>query len=200
MREALRWLWHRPLVRALALLTAGGDFLASGVGLIPMVIARQQMHAPPAAIGLIFTLAAVGGIVGSLASGAVQKRLSFGQAVVSTEWLFAMLFPLFLLAPNPFWLGVARLLQATTVSISNPIRLTYQLALTPDRLQGRINSLTTLLAYGSLPLGQALIGVMLQDAGARSTVLVITAGFVLIAAGATLSRHIRHAPPSSILV
>lgn len=146
IREALHWLWHQPLLRALALLSAAGDFLFSGIGLIPMVIAQQQMHASPVAIGLIFTFAAIGGIVGSFFSSWVQRRLTLGQAVIGSEWATSLLFPLLLVAPNPLGLGLVRTLLSTTVSVSNPIRLNYQLAVTPDRLQGRVNSLTALIA------------------------------------------------------
>jgi MFS family permease len=193
IREALHWLWHQPLLRALALLSAAGDFLFSGIGLIPMVIAQQQMHASPVAIGLIFTFAAIGGIVGSFFSSWVQRRLTLGQAVIGSEWATSLLFPLPLVAPNPLGLGLVRTLLSTTVSVSNPIRLNYQLAVTPDRLQGRVNSLTALIAYGSLPLGRTLTGIMLQVAGSTSTVLAITVLLLVEAVAAILSRHIRQA-------
>jgi MFS family permease len=194
MREALRWLWRRPLLRALAVVTAVGDLLFSGIGLIPIVIARQEMHAPAVQIGFIFTLAAVGAIAGSAIAARVQRRLSFSGTVIGTGWVLAGLFPLLAVAPTPLALGLVRTAMSGVVSVSNVARLSYPLARIPDALQGRVNGLTSLIAYGSLPIGQALTGLLLQTLGSRDTILLITACLVLLAAGTTASSAIRHAP------
>ncbi|PZR98644.1 MAG: hypothetical protein DLM70_16830 [Chloroflexi bacterium] len=193
MWEAVTWLWRRPLLRTVALVSAAGDFLFSGIGLIPMVIARQYMHAPPLAIGSIFTLAAIGGIVGSLISGRVRKRIGFGKVVIGSEWILAGLYSLLALAPNPFALGLVRTSMSATVSVSNTVRLSYQLTAVPDALQGRVNSLISVLGYGSLPLGQALTGILLQTLGPTATILGIAVCLALLAAAVTASRHVRNA-------
>ncbi len=193
MHDALLWLWRQPLLRFVALVTAVGDFLFSGIGLIPLVIARQQMHASPVTIGLIFTLAAIGGILGSSVAGWVQRRVTFGPALIATEWMLALLYPLLAIAPNPVALGLVRTAMSGTVSVSNTVRLSYQLGCVPDALQGRVNSLTTLLAYGSLPIGEALTGVLLQSIGPTHTIMAITIGLAASAAAVTLNPHVRHA-------
>jgi len=194
MHDALLWLWRQPLLRFVALVTAVGDFLFSGIGLIPLVIARQQMHASPVTIGLIFTLAAIGGILGSSVAGWVQRRVTFGPALIAAEWMLALLYPLLAIAPNPVALGLVRTAMSGTVSVSNTVRLSYQLGCIPDALQGRVNSLTTLLAYGSLPIGEALTGVLLQSIGPTHTIMAITIGLAASAAAVTLNPHVRHAP------
>jgi hypothetical protein len=197
MTEGLRWLWGQPLLRALALVSAVGDLLFSGIGLLPIVIARQEMHAPAVAIGFIFTLAAVGAIVGSALAARVQRYLTFQRTVIGSEWMLAALYPLLAAAPNPIALGLVRTAMSGVVSISNVARLSYPLARIPDALQGRVNSLTSLVAYGSLPLGEALTGVLLQALGPRTTVFAITACLVMLAAGTTASAAIRHAPSTT---
>ncbi len=194
MHDALRWLWRQPLLRVVVLVSAAGDFLFSGIGLIPLVIARQQMHAPPVTIGFIFTLAAIGGILGSSVAGWVQRRVTFGPALIGTEWILALLYPLLAIAPNPIALGLVRTAMSSTVSVSNTVRLSYQVGCIPDALQGRVNSLTTLLAYGSLPIGQALTGLLLQSLGPTRTIMAITACLAVSAAAVTLNTHVRHAP------
>lgn len=193
MGEALRWLWGQPLLRFLAIITAAGDFLFSGIGLIPLVIARQQMHASPVVIGLIFTLAAIGGIVGSALAPRLQRRATFGPTLIGTSWILALLYPLLAVAPNPVALGLIRAGMSGTVSISNTIRLSYPLARIPDALQGRVTSLTTLVAYGSLPVGQALTGILLQNIGPTSAVLAVAAGVVVSAIAVTVNSSVRSA-------
>jgi|SRR5579884_247360 len=192
-REALAWLWRQPLLRIIVAISAAGDLLFSGIGLIPMVIARQEMHARPLAIGLIFTLAAIGAIAGSSVAGAIRRRVRFSVGVIGTEWIVALLYPLLALAPNPLALGLIRSGMSATVSVSNTYRLSYQIGSIPDALQGRVNSLTTLIAYGSLPVGEALTGVMLQTIGPTSTVLAIAGCVILLATATTVSRHVRQA-------
>jgi MFS family permease len=193
IREALQWLWRQRLLRFLTMVTAAGDCLFAPIGLIPMVIARQQMHASPAAIGFIFTLAAVGGIVGSILAGPFQRRVRFASAMTGSSWLLAVLYPLLALAPSPLALGLVRTGISAVVSMSNPVRLSYPLRLIPDALQGRVNSLTTLLAYGSLPVGQALAGIGLQTIGSTATILVISGCLAALAAAVTVNGEIRTA-------
>jgi hypothetical protein len=193
MGEAIRWLWRQPLLCFLAVFSAAGDFLFSGIGLIPMVIARQEMHAPPVAIGFIFTLAAIGGLLGSAVAPWVQHRARFGPTLISTSWVLVVLYPLLAIAPNPVALGLVRTAMSSTVSISNTVRLSYPLARIPDAMQGRVNSLTTLIAYGSLPIGEALTGILLQGIGPMLTVLIIALGIAVMALAVTLNPHVRHA-------
>jgi len=198
MRDALLWLWQQPLLRSLAVITAVGDFLFSGIGLIPLVIAKQQMYASPVAIGSTFTLAAVGGIVGSAMAGRIQRRFAFGPTLIGASWILALLYPLLAIAPNPVALGLVRTAISGTVSVDNTVRLSYPLARIPDALQGRVNSLTTLMAYGSFPIGEALTGVLLQSIGPTWTVIAVAVCLVALAIAVTLNTHIRHAPPLGV--
>jgi hypothetical protein len=87
-------------------------------------------------------------------------------------WIEALLWPLFAIAPSPLLLGVIAAGQWITGPIYNAVQFSYRLALIPDALQGRVNSVFRLLAFGFQPLGAALSGVLLQSIGAPVTVLV----------------------------
>jgi hypothetical protein len=126
-----------------------------------------------------------------LPAGAAARHL--GPALIVTEWMLVLLYPLLAIAPNPIALGLVRTAMSGTVSVSNTVRLSYQLGCIPDALQGRVNSLTSLLAYGSLPIGQALTGILLQSIGPTRTILAITVCLAVSAAAVTLNSHVRHA-------
>jgi hypothetical protein len=70
----------------------------------------------------------------------------------------------------------------------------YQLTITPDRLLGRVTSAETLLAYGAIPLGSLLAGVLLETLGTRGATAAIAAGMGVVAVAATASRGVRRAP------
>ena len=79
--EGLRWLWHKPLIRYMAFLTGGLNLVNAAVPLVVIVLAKQ-MGASDVEIGLIFSIGGIGGIVGSLIGGQIQKRFSFGQVII----------------------------------------------------------------------------------------------------------------------
>ena len=103
--EGLRWLWRQPLIRYMAFLTGGINLVNAGTGLIVIVLA-QELGARPVDIGLIFSIGGIGGVVGSLVGGQVQKRFSFGRVIVCLVWVDVVLFPLFALAGVLFALGL----------------------------------------------------------------------------------------------
>lgn len=65
-------------------------------------------------------------------------------------------------------------------SLAAVLIITYRLTATPDQLQGRVNSISRLIPYGMVALGQALIGVSLQQLGVRSTVGLLWVGLLLL--------------------
>ncbi len=48
--------------------------------------------------------------------------------------------------------------------------------------------------YGTIPLGLALSGAIMQRAGPRVLVLLVFVGMIVLAGAATLSRSLRDAP------
>ena len=80
----------------------------------------------------------LGGIVGSLVGGQIQKRFTFGQVIIAVIWLQTLLFPLFAAAPQFYLLGVVFALLYMLSPIYNVVQFSYRLALIPDELQGRV--------------------------------------------------------------
>jgi MFS family permease len=194
IREGLAWLWHHPLIRFIAILTGGNNLISSGLVLIIIVLAQRQ-HASAFVIGLIFAIGGIGGVIGAVVAPFFQKRLSFGQAIIGTSWLFALFMPLYALAPNPFVLGLITAAAFIMVPLYNVVQFSYRSALIPDELQGRVNSVFRLIAFGGQPLGLALTGVLIQNIGAIQTILIASVGLAVLAVAATLNAHVRNARP-----
>jgi MFS family permease len=192
--EGLSWLWRQPLIRFMAVLTGGANFVFSGGFLLVVVLARDQ-HAPPPTIGAIFSIAAVGGLLGATIAPWVQRHLSFGRSIIGVEWILALLFPLYALAPNPVALGLITAMTFFLNPIYNVVQYSYRLALIPDALQSRVNSVFRLIAFGTQPLGATLCGILIQSFGPKLAVLVFAACLFLLAASATLNSHLRTARP-----
>jgi MFS family permease len=194
IKEGLAWLWNNPLIRYMAFLTGGNNFVYSGSGLVLIVLAKE-LGASETEIGWMFSIGALGGIVGSIMGGQIQKRFTFGQVIIAVGWANIVIFPLFLISPNFFVLGAVAAFLFALSPIYNVVQFSYRLALIPDKLQGRVNSSFRLLAFGFQPLGQAIAGVLLATIGTSYTLLFYLGWLLLFAVATTLNSHVRNAPP-----
>jgi predicted MFS family arabinose efflux permease len=192
--EGLSWLWHQPLIRFIALLTGMSNLTSAGFVLIIIVLA-QRVQATPFATGLIFTIGGIGGILGSLIASPLQRRLSFGTVIISTSFAWAFLWVAYIFAPNIWVMGAITAASFVLNPIYNVTQLSYRLALIPDALQGRVNSVFRLLAFGGQPLGYALTGAALERFGPISTLAAIGAVQLVMATITALNAHVRHARP-----
>jgi predicted MFS family arabinose efflux permease len=192
IREGLRWLWRHPVLRFIALLSLIGMFMDWGTMLLVIVIATE-FHAGAAAIGLIYGIAGVGGIVGALLAAPLQRYLRFGQLMMGTYWLWSILLPLYLFAPNTLVLGLITAFTYTLGAIYTVAQFSFRLSLIPDALQGRVNSVFRLIAFLGLPLGSVITGALLQTFGTTPTILIYTTLLVLVSLATTLNRRLHQA-------
>ena len=191
--QGLRWLWQEKIVRQMAMLTGSINFVESAVPLLLIVMA-QQMGASAAQIGLIVSAAGVGGVLGAVVGGGIQRRFSFGQVIVTTTVLMALLFPLYGLSPGLWWLALVHGLMCFLGPIYNVVQFSHRIALIPQGLEGRVNAGYRFLAHLPSPLGAALCGVMIERAGVGFTVAFFAAVYAAVASVAAASRTIRHTP------
>lgn len=181
VKEGLLWLWRQPLIRFMALLTAGLNFIMPGSVLILIVLA-QHVHANTFTIGLIFACGGLSSILGALFAVLVlQKRLSFGAAIVSILWVGTALWLLYVWASNIIVLAFITVALYFVIPGYDVIQFSYRSALIPDHLQGRVNSVFRLIAFSGQPLGLALTGLLLQSIGAISTVLFFALCLIVLA-------------------
>jgi predicted MFS family arabinose efflux permease len=192
--EGLRWLMNQPLIRYMAALTGGLNFVNAS-GQLLLIVLATNLGASTTEIGLIFSIGGVGGIIGSLIGGRLQRRFSFGQIIIAAVWVQALLIPLYAVLPSFWMLGVTSALVFAVGPIYNVVQFSYRVALIPDELQGRVNSTFRLLAFGLNPLGAALCGVLIERIGAKYTVAFFGACMVVLAIVTTLNRHVRNAGP-----
>jgi predicted MFS family arabinose efflux permease len=178
----------------MAFVTGGNNFMYAGGALILIVLAKD-LGAGEASIGTMFGIGAVGGILGAVLGGQFQKRFSFGQVIIGTMVLQALIFPFFAVAPNFFALGALFGAIYMLGPIYNVVQFSYRLALIPDELQGRVNSTFRLIAFGFQPAGAFLTGLLLEWIGGPGTVYVIAVGVAGLAVAVALNPHVRNARP-----
>lgn len=191
IHEGLTWLWQHRLLRVLALVTAGSNFVTSGFTLIAIVIA-QNLHASSFTLGLTFSIGGLGGIVGAFLAPRIQKKFRSGPIIIITIWLEALFWLLFALAPNLVIVGIILAACLLLGPIFDVIQLSYRMTTIPDELQGRTNSVFRLLVFSAQPLGLSFAGFLLQAFGVVPTVLITGVCLLLLSLLTTLSPLLRH--------
>jgi transmembrane secretion effector len=192
LAEGFRFLWGHPFLRTSALLFGLANFIGPGVLLAVVVIGRRQ-GLSGGAVGVL--VAAVGGclLLGALASPLVRRRLPVRAVLLLELWTWPGC-ALFLVWPNVYVLTAAILPTALAIPSTDSVVHGYRIAMTPDRLLGRVESVRITISLLIAPLGALAAGVLLDATTARATIAVFAAFGLALAVWGTASRSIRAAP------
>jgi MFS family permease len=199
MMEGVRWLWNERFLRATVLLSGGTNFAHSAFSLA-LIVRAKQLGASPTLIGTMFALFAGGAVLGSLAAPWIQRSLPPALLLIGAIWLWATATGVLVFVHDTLALGALAGLQAFVGPPWNVIVGSYRYALVPDGLLGRVSSAGSLVSWGAIPLGSLAGGFLLQASGTRTTFLVLTAVFVVVALAATAARTVRDAPRIDALI
>ena len=162
LAEGLRWVLGNRYLRTIAACTATFNFFGSLMGAILIVYLVRSLEMSPSMIGLLFGLANVGYLIGAVTSNRIASKIGVGPAI----WAGALCGIALLLVPLapqnangafPF-LVVAESFLGFGVVLYNVTQVSMRQAITPERLQGRMNSVMRFIVWGVMPLGTLLGG------------------------------------------
>ena len=185
LREGFAFLRNAPLLRALALITGVWNLLFQMVMIALVLHVQDNLGLGAPAYGLILAGGAVGGILGGWFGDAIVRRLGPGR---TAQWMLLaspLAFLVMPFAPGAFALALTLAVFEFTGIVWNTVSVSYRQRSIPDALLGRVNSLYRLLAWGMMPVGLALSGIVVklgETVAGRDTALA--APFVVTAAGA----------------
>src|SRR5574337_1386125 len=181
VREGLSVVLGNSFLRSIAGCTGTTNFFSSALFALYILFATRELKLGPAQIGVIFSIGGVTGLIGSLTAGRVANRLGVGRTIVGASLLFGLgLVPVAAASPGTAWLLIP---STMLVSFANPIyninQVSLRQAITPHRLQGRMNATMRFLVWGTMPLGGILGGVLGTSLGLRAGIGVAAAGGLL---------------------
>jgi len=160
--EGVRYLAHHRLLRTLAICVGISNLASTAMfAVFPLfAVAPGPMGLSAAGFGLLLVALAVGSVLGSLLVAPLERVLGRRKTLL----LAAATFPLFPLAPaltaSVPWIVVAFFVGSALVIGWNVVTVSLRQRIVPDHLLGRLNSCYRLLAWGTMPLGAALAGVV----------------------------------------
>ena len=190
--DGFRFLWSRPFLRTCALMFTWSNLAFEGMFLVFIVVGKRQ-GLTSGQIGLLIAGFGLFSLLGSAASPWVQKRLSMRAIVIGSLWLQTGTIG-FVIDPSIYVLLACVLPMAAFFPTVNAVVIGYRVAVTPDRLTGRVNSVARTIALCGAPLGPLVAGLMLGATSPRTTVAVFTGLLAVLAAFSSLSPSIRNAP------
>ena len=192
LAEGFHFLWKHPFLRISSFLYGIGNFSLPGILLVVVVAGRRQ-GLTGGEIGLLFAVFGCCLLVGALLSPLFRRTFSVRVIVLIEMWLWVGC-GLFLIWPNVYVLIAGILPQAIAMPVTDSVVVGYRIAITPDRLLGRVESVRSTISRLLQPLGPLVAGALLSVTSERATIAVFAALGLVLALWATLSPSLRAAP------
>ena len=197
--EGVRFVMGNRLLRSIAMCTSSANLFSGVGGAVIYVLFVRQLHLSAGVIGLLTSVSAVGGLLGSLAAPRIAARLGQGPTI----WMsIAVSIPLEFVAPfmhRDWTLGLyalAMVVYWSAVVVYNITQVSFRQGLCPPELLGRMNATMRFLVWGTMPLGGLLGGILGATLGVRGALLVAAIGGCLSVLPVFFSplRHLRTLP------
>jgi MFS family permease len=173
--EGLTFVVRHPVLRRVVACTGTANLFASIATAVEIIFLVRVLHVRPAYTGLVFAIAAVGGVAGGVLSGRIAKRVGSARVM----WFSILVFG----APSilvpfawPGW-GVALIPVGFGFSffssvVYNVAQVSYRQSVTPPRLMGRMNAAVRWIVWGTMPFGGLIGGALGTAVGVRPTVAI----------------------------
>jgi MFS family permease len=159
------------------------------LGVILPVIFEQA--AAPQRLGLLLMAFSIGSIIGALGYSALGHRLHQRLALLVGIAGGVLAIAWFAVDPPYGWLIAGAVLGGLMTGPVNPV-VNFVLQLrTPEELRGRVMGVTVSVAYGVVPLGYLLAGIVVAAIGAQPTLVIITGLGLLLLAAAVRDHQLR---------
>jgi MFS family permease len=160
--EGLRYVLGHRYLRWIAASTATFNFSGNVMWAIFLVYAVRVLDLSPSEIGLVFAIGNVGYLVGAITTGRLSAALGVGPAIVlgAATGVSGLLIPL---APEseplPFLIA-SQVIVGFGLPLYNVTQVSLRQAITPERLQGRMNAVMRFIVWGVIPLGSLAGGAL----------------------------------------
>lgn len=192
LAEGFHFLWGHAFLRTCALLFGLANFIGPGVTLAIVVMGEEQ-GLTGGQVGLLLSTFGAGVLVGAFLSPLVRRRLPVRGVLLLELWTWVGC-GLFVIWPSVYVLAISIVPTALVIPSTDSVVHSFQIAMTPDRLLGRVGSVWTTIALLIAPLGPLAAGFLLDATSERATIAVFAAVGLVLALWGTLSPSIRAAP------
>lgn len=160
--EGLRFVRGQPLLVRITACTGLSNFANAWVDALVILYALRVLGLRETDIGLVFSAAAVGGLLAAVTAARAARVVGEGRIIPVAAVLMAVTglsTPLAAVWPPVPTLVVGGFLGSWAVIVYNITQVSFRQRLCPRRLLGRMNASVRFLVWGPIPLGALLGGV-----------------------------------------
>ncbi|WP_257138716.1 MFS transporter [Streptomyces sp. rh34] len=182
--EGLRFVATNAWLRAVCLASAAFQLSFAATMTVYLLFLPRELHLTGATVGLALAATGPGALLGSVLAARLPGRFGHGVVLVSAAvpGNGALLCVPALhgsSAATVLALLAANLVFGTFSQLVNVTVMSVRQAVTPDGMQGRAAATITFVGMGFTPLGSLLGGLLAQEWGLRTGLLVTAAGMML---------------------
>jgi MFS family permease len=197
--SGLRYVTGHRWLRSIAATTGISNFFGNVLGAILILYLTQERGLSAAAIGFAFSIGSVGVLAAALSTSAITRRLGVGRVLVLAAIGFSLSGLPVALAPDLLiWpaVAVSGFLIGFTGVAWNINQVSLRQAITPPRMQGRMNATMRFIVWGTIPIGAVVSGILGDLIGLERTIWVGAIGGLVAFVPVTLSsvRHLVRMP------
>lgn len=163
--HGVRWAWRHAAVRTLLLTIFTFNITFGAAWSVLVLYATQRLELGAIGFGLVTTVSAVGGLLGTLSYGWITGRLSLGNIMrigliieTLTHLGLALTTSPYVALPIFFVFGAHAFIWGTT-------SITVRQRAVPSELQGRVGSVNLVFVFGGLVIGSGVGGLLAQQFG-----------------------------------
>ncbi|HTO25259.1 MAG TPA: MFS transporter [Gaiellaceae bacterium] len=160
LKEGVRYVVHHRYLKWIALCTGSSNFFGSIAFAVGVLYMARVLEMSSLAAGVVMAGFGVGALVGALATPRFQKAVGVGRAIWIPSVMFSVAGFAFPLAPQSFPVPVllaGTLLFGIGGMAYNITQVSLRQAITPERMQGRMNASMRWIVWGTMPIG-SLVG------------------------------------------
>lgn len=180
----LRYLLGHRVLRTMAIMVGVSNLASAGFTavLVLYVVAPGPMGLDEVGFGILTTGWAIGAVGGSVLEPHVERRLGRSNTlfVCVIGYGATLLVPALTTAPVPIMASMV--VSGAFIMVWNIITVTLRQRIVPDQLLGRVNAGYRLFAWGSMPIGALLGGLVAQAFGLEAVFVMGALGTLALLA------------------
>ena len=162
LKEGVRWLWHHPLLRSMAIILGLMNMASNLSGAMFVLFSQDVLGVSPLTFTIMSFGFAIGAIIGGYVAPWMSRTFGSGPCLALTLGSGAIMQALVGLSSSWPLTGVIFAVGALLGSTWNVITVSLRQTIIPSHLLGRVNSVYRFFAWGSIPIGAALGGLVVM--------------------------------------
>ena len=179
LAEGVRWTVRHAAVRTLVLTILIFNVTFGAAWSVLVLYAHDRLGLGAVGFGLLTTVSAAGGLLGTGLYGWITRRVSLGN-VMRVGLIIETLTHLGLALTTSPWVASSIFFAfGAHAFVWNTTSITVRQRAVPAQLQGRVNSVNTICVYGGLVVGSAIGGTLATHAGIAAPFWFAFAGSAL---------------------